>query len=241
MSEVTIKINKTTLFVVGGLLVGLAIGYVWGGLGNGPSLIAKNPGNNVIQNQPSGNTDSLTEPTPGITVSADDHIRGAKNPKVLLVEYSDFQCPYCQRFHPTMVQILANYPNDVATVYRHFPLSFHQNAQISAEASECAGEQNKFWELSDLMFEKGQSDGTGLNKADLKQYAKDLGLNTSKFNDCLDTNKMKDKVAKDYSSGTAAGISGTPGTIMIAPDGTQRLISGAVPYDQIKSLIDSVL
>jgi len=240
MSEVTIKINKTTLFVAGGLLVGLAVGYIWGGLGNNPDLLAKNTGNTVIDNQPTDNN-ALTEPTPGITVLADDHIRGAKNPKVLLVEYSDFQCPYCQKFKPTMTQILANYPNEIAIVYRHFPLSFHQNAQISAEASECAGEQNKFWEMHDVLFEKGQSDGTGLNKADLKQYAKDLKLNTIKFNDCLDTNKYKGEVTEDYSSGTSAGISGTPGTVMIAPDGAQRLISGAVPYEQIKSLIDSVL
>lgn len=86
-------------------------------------------------------------------VSKDDHIIGAKKPKVTLIEYSDFECPFCQRFHPTTKQILAKYPNDVALVYRHFPLeSIHQNAKGYAVASECAAQQDKFWEFADAIF-----------------------------------------------------------------------------------------
>ena len=88
-------------------------------------------------------------------VSKDDHIIGAKKPKVTLIEYSDFECPFCQRFHPTTKQLLEKYPNDVALVYRHFPLeSIHPNARAYAVASECAGQQGKLWEFADALFKK---------------------------------------------------------------------------------------
>jgi protein-disulfide isomerase len=87
-------------------------------------------------------------------VGKDENITGAKNAKVTLIEYSDFQCPYCQRFHPTVKQVLAKYPNDVRVVYRHFPLeSIHQFAKGYAIASECAAQQGKFWEFADALFQ----------------------------------------------------------------------------------------
>lgn len=176
-----------------------------------------------------------------ITINANDHIRGNKDAKITLVEFSDFQCPYCKRFHPTMQEIMKNYNGQVRWVYRNFPLSFHRNAQKSAEAAECAGDQGKFWEYADRLFTDGQSDGSGLNSKDLQKYAKDLNLDLNKFNDCVDSNKFANKIKADAASGRALGITGTPGTILIDKDGNTQLMKGSLPYSQIKAKIDSAL
>src|SRR3989338_7324058 len=128
---------------------------------------------------PSGATVSATAPSPTATaprpsgsgsaqnvrpVSAQDHIRGDSQAPVKIVEYSDIECPFCKRFHPTMQQVMAQYQGKVAWVYRHFPLSFHQNAEKEAEATECANElggDNKFWEYTDKLLDQTTSGGTG--------------------------------------------------------------------------------
>lgn len=176
-----------------------------------------------------------------ITINSNDHIKGEENAPITLVEFSDFQCPYCKRFYPTMEKVVKEFQGEVRWVYRHFPLGFHQNAQKAAEASECAGEQGKFWEFVDKAFENSQADGTGLNTEDLKKYAQELELDTGKFNECLSSGKFANKVKTDMASGQAAGVTGTPGTILIDEQGNTQLISGALPYSQIKSKIDSVL
>ncbi len=176
-----------------------------------------------------------------IAINSNDHIRGNKDAEITLVEFSDFQCPYCKRFHPTMQEILKDYAGQVRWVYRNFPLSFHRNAQKSAEAAECAGDQGKFWEYADRLFTDGQSDGSGLDNSDLQKYAKDLGLDLNKFNNCVDSNKFADKIKADAASGRAAGVTGTPGTVLIDKNGNTQLITGALPYSQIKAKIDSAL
>jgi len=241
MEEVTIKVNKNVLLTAAGLIIGIIIGF--GGAKLTGTTTANSGNNTTVAANTDTNTNTNTGTTadPNITLASGDHLRGAKNAQVVLVEYSDFQCPYCQKFHPTMKQVMANYGTKVAWVLRHFPLSFHVNAQVAAEASECASEQGKFWEFADKLFEKGQSDGTGLAKADLEKYAKDLGLNASKFNSCLSGNKYASVVSADQSTGSAAGVDGTPATILIDKNGKQQLISGAVPYEQLKSYIDAAL
>src|SRR3989338_1358113 len=125
------------------------------------------------------------------------HLRGSKDAPVKLVEYSDFECPYCKRHHPTLKQILAEYGDKVSLEYKHFPLSFHPNAQKAAEASECAGEQGKFWEFHDAIFE----DQVALGVTQYQQWAASTGLNTSKFNDCLDSGKYATKVQAESQEG----------------------------------------
>ena len=186
------------------------------------------------------NTAPTPTPTPtaaptkvDIAVAEDDFIRGDENAPVTLVEYSDFQCPYCGNVAPTIEQLLKDYEGQIKLVYRHYPLiSIHPNAQKAAEASECAGEQGKFWELHDKMF----ANQTALAVDNLKTFAKDLGLNTSQFNDCLDSGKYTSKVNDSVTEGSGYGVQGTPATFV---NGT--LVSGAQPISAFKSAIDSAL
>jgi len=167
-----------------------------------------------------------------------DHVRGDLNKAdIVLIEYSDFECPFCQRFHPTMQQVKDTYGDRVAWVYRHFPLSFHANAQPSAEAAECAGEQGKFWEYADKLFEMSPT----LDTASLLSYAKAVGLNESLFKTCVDSKKHAVKVTAQMSGGEIAGISGTPGTILLTKDGRSTIISGAQEFATVKATIDSYL
>ena len=120
-------------------------------------------------------------------VTKDDHIRGSMDADLVLVEYSDYECPFCKSFHPTMKQVIQEYGNKVAWVYRHYPLSFHQNAQKEAEASECVtelGGNDAFWKYTDLIFERTESNGTGFEIKDLKPLVEELGLDGNKFQQC---------------------------------------------------------
>lgn len=227
--------------MVAGLIVGAGLGYYAGAIRN--QATAKNTGGTqiVANNQPILPTDNGSAPVEKITLSKSDHITGAKNAQVVLVEYSDFQCPYCQKHYPAMKRIIQEYGNKVAWVYRHYPLSFHQNAQIAAEGSECAAEQGKFWEFADILSAKGQGDGTGLTPPDLEKYARDLGLNSEKFDSCLAGKKYASKVNADFASGGAAGVDGTPATILIDKNGNQKLIPGAISYEELKAKVQAAL
>lgn len=156
-----------------------------------------------------------------------------------IVEFSDFQCPFCQQFfNGAYKDIKTKYidTNKVKFIFRHYPLSFHKNAGISAEAAECANRQGKFWEYHDLLFAKAKPDGAGLNLADLKQYAKDLKLDTNKFNSCLDNGETKDAVKKDFEEGQRSGVNGTP-TIFV---GGVKLV-GAQPFTNFEKAIEEAL
>ncbi|MEK9130616.1 MAG: thioredoxin domain-containing protein [Patescibacteria group bacterium] len=179
---------------------------------------------------------TATAPTAAKTavpaVTSSDHIRGNKDAKVVLIEYADFQCPYCVRHHPNMEQLMEEYGDQIAWVYRHFPLSFHDDAQPAAVASECANEQGKFWEFADAMFVDGADLGTDFYVS----TATTLGLNVDSFKSCLSSGKYDDLIDAQQAAGSAAGVSGTPATYV---NGT--LVSGAVPYATLKSMVDAAL
>lgn len=159
--------------------------------------------------------------------------------KVVVAEFADFQCPYCKTFwNDTYTQIKKNYidTGKIVFEYRHYPLSFHVNAVKSAEAAECANSQGKFWPYYNLLFSKGQSDGTGLDTADLKSYAQDVGLDTAKFNKCLDSEQTKDIVDADTAEGVRLGISGTPSFLIGG-----KLVVGAQPYSVFQAAIEEAL
>ncbi len=177
-------------------------------------------------------------------VTDKDHILGDKNADVVLIEYSDFECPFCKRFHPTMKQVLQEYGDKVAWVYRHYPLSFHQNAQKEGEAVECAndlGGNEAFWKYTDKIFEKTESNGTGFALDKLVPLAEEIGLDKTAFQQCLDDGKYAKHVKEEFNTGTKAGVSGTPGTFIVTKNGKNDFVNGALPFEQLKQQIDAVL
>jgi len=150
----------------------------------------------------------LLEP-PRVKVSFDaTRIRGNPKAKVMIVEFSDFQCPYCRQVTTTLKNVLAKHPDQVALAFRDFPLqAIHPQAQGAAEASRCALEQGKFWEYHDLLF----SDQAGLEKTGLLASAKKLQLDEKQFDTCLSSGKFKAQIDQDTQDGRHAGVTGTPG------------------------------
>ena len=151
--------------------------------------------------------------------------------EVIITEYSDFECPYCQRAYPTVNQLKEKYGDKIAFEFKHFPLSFHANAQKAGEASECARDQGKFWEYHDVLFETKQLDVNSL-----KKHAADLGLNSAKFNACLDNGDKTSKVQQDFQEGQQAGVRGTP-TFFI----NGNPLVGAQPIANFEAIIDKLL
>lgn len=203
----------------------------------------------AVQDQaanPSPADNELTEPVVGqvAPVTSRDHLRGNSSAKVTLIEYSDFECPYCKRFHDTMKQVVAAYSSKVKWVYRHYPLEFHANAQKEAEASECAyelGGHEKFWQYADKIYERTTSNGTGFALTDLPKLAKELGLNQKNFETCLNSGKYRDYVSQAASQAQVAGIQGTPGAVLITAKDEKRLIKGALPLEMMEQIIDEAL
>lgn len=169
-----------------------------------------------------------------VSIDGTDRCMGPDNAKITLVEFTDFQCPFCGRARPTIDQLLETYKQDLKYCYRDFPLSFHQDAQLAAVASQCGFEQGseKGWKYFRNLFNNQRA----LKSTNLKQYAKEMGLNTEPFNQCLDTQKFLSKVQKDLQEGIQAGVSGTPGFFV-----NGILLSGAQPFANFKEIIDEEL
>ncbi len=178
-------------------------------------------------------------PRPSIDMDAlvgdDDPVLGNEDAPVTIIEWSDFQCPFCARFHTqTFSQIEEQYikTGKVRFVYRDYPLPFHSNAQKAAEAGQCAHEQGKFWEMHDKIFANQGS----MSVSNYKKWADELGLDTGEFKDCLDSGKTAEETAKDLREGSGAGISGTPGFLV-----NGRLVSGAQPFSAFQAAIEAAL
>lgn len=165
----------------------------------------------------------------------DDPVLGDEDAPVTIIEFSDFQCPFCKRFYDeTFDRIKEEYvrTGKVKIVYRDFPLDFNPDAQKAAEAGECADDQGQFWAMHDMIFDNQEN----IKVDDLKGYAEDLGLDTEEFNDCLDSGKHTEEVKADLNDGATGGVSGTPAFFI---DG--ELISGAQPFEVFKAVIDAAL
>lgn len=229
-----------------GLFLGVAVAaaagfsglfaYVWKGgtFASGPTALGAAP------TAPTAPTDNANDYPPAVlTQEVDakrDHILGNKNAKVTIVEYSDFECPFCQRHEPTVKQALTEFPKDVRLVYRHYPLdAIHPNAQLAAQASECAaklGGDSAFWKMHDELF---AAQTTGLSKDVFIQLAKKVGVNESSFTSCLDSGEMAGRVAEDVASGNDSGVQGTPATYVNG----QGVDGGAVPYSTLKAALQA--
>ncbi|HKV12174.1 MAG TPA: thioredoxin domain-containing protein [Thermoanaerobaculia bacterium] len=167
-----------------------------------------------------------------VEVAATGPSKGPENAPVTIVEFSDFQCPFCSRVIPSLNQVKEKYGDKVRIVFRQYPLPFHQQAQKAAEASLCAHEQGKFWQLHDAMFANQQALGVD----QLKAKAAELGLNADSFNSCLDSSKYAAQISADMKEGSAAGVNGTPAMFI-----NGRFVNGAVPFEEIDSVIKDEL
>lgn len=232
------------------LLIGMIVGYVAGNVSAGGIATARTaPPSVAAAPSPSAPSPAPVVPTAAPSVIPvdfeKDHIRGSLKAEVALIEYSDFECPYCKRAHPTYKQLLEQNGSKVMWVYRHYPLSFHQNAAKEAEAVECANElggNTIFWKYTDLIFDRTTSGGTGIALDQLAPMAKELGLNEAKFQNCLDSGKYAQHAQDDESGGSRSGISGTPGTIVLnLKTQKNQVVSGAVPVANFQAAIDAVL
>ena len=164
--------------------------------------------------------------------AADSPAQGPASAPIELIEFSDFQCPYCYRAHPTVKLVLNTYGDKIRFVYRNYPLPNHPNAHPAAEAAQCANEQGKFWAFHDRLFD----DQSKLADADLKASAAALGLDAGKFNACFESHKYKAKVDADMQAGNEAGVNGTPAFFI-----NGRMLSGAQPFEEFKKVIDEEL
>jgi len=179
------------------------------------------------------NVTSYLEPVRTTVATAGFPTRGPANAAVTIVEFSDFECPYCGGLYPTLKNIEKNYQENLRIVYRQFPLvSIHPHAQKAAEASLCANEQGQFWQLHDAMF----TDQANLEIPDLKEKAAKLMLNAAEFNGCLDSNKYAPVIKSEILEGAKVGVNGTPSLFI-----NGRFLSGDQPYEDIAKIIDDEL
>lgn len=234
----------TPVLLVASIFLAFAVGVLWQKVQN----LEKGGSGTTTAGQvaaPSAPTDVSGKLTaeqvknvPKVTDS--DHIRGNKNAKVFLIEYSDLQCPYCEKFHPTGQQIVDQYGDKVAWVYRHFPLEqIHPYARDAAMASECVSHlsgNDTFWKFVDEVF---SDQNTYLT--DLQSAATKVGVNGSEFKACFDAKKYASVIDNDYQNGITAGVTGTPANFILNDKGEGWLIPGAIPFDQIKITIDQAL
>lgn len=236
-----------------GLISGLAIMFVVGFfvlLGVVLTGNSQSSGNNITANNKAPNP---TAPNPTLggdsgtiniqPVSSDDWVKGDKNAKISIIEFSDTECPFCKRFHSTMNQVLSQYDGQVNWIYRHFPLtSLHPNAAKEAEATECAGElggNDGFWAYTDRLFEITPSNN-GLQLSQLPEIAGDVGLDVGKFQECLDSSRYASKVQDHGRQAQTAGGRGTPYSVILAGD--QKVpVNGALPFEQVKSMLDALI
>jgi protein-disulfide isomerase len=177
-------------------------------------------------------------------VSSTEHILGNPNARVVIVEYSDSECPFCKVFHETMHAVMSKYGDKVAWVYRQYPIpSLHPKAPKESEAMECAWEQGGndiFWKFTNQVFVRTNSNNS-LDPAELPKIAGELGLDVKAFNSCVTSGKYTDKVDSDISDGEAAGVSGTPSSFILVDGKLVDTIQGAYPFQDVVQKIDAVL
>ncbi len=214
--------------IVAGLLVAGAV-YFGGNKAPAGSLTGAQP----------ANTAGVVAP-----VSDKDHILGSKDAQVVVIEYSDFECPWCKVFHATMHQVLSSYGDKVAWVYRQSPIAqLHPKAAKESEASECATEQGgntAFWKFADKIFEVTESNNK-LDPAQLPGIATLIGLDVKTFNTCLSSGKYTSKIQADVAAASKAGMQGTPFSVIMVKGKAVGTINGYKPFEGVKAQIDALL
>lgn len=190
---------------------------------------------NTVATAPQTSLDSIKP------IQPTDHVLGDPKAKVVIVEYSDTECPFCKNFHSTLSQIVADYKGQVAWVYRHFPV--HSKSVNEGEALECAAElggNSAFWSYTSKVFEQTNSNDS-LDPAALPQIAKDIGLDVTKFNTCLSSGKYEQKINQDRQDVISAGAQGTPYSVIFVSGQKIPITQGAIPYAGMKNIIDTAI
>ncbi len=202
------------------LVVGITIFAIWN--------VATSPTGIPAQNTQGLLTEQITDT---------DWTKGAKNPKITLVEYSDFQCPACGAYYPTIEKVFEEYKDRLSFTYRHFPLPQHKNALFASYASEAAGNQGKFWEMHNIIFEH-QSDWSEETSAEkiFEGYAKDIGLDISLFKTDTKSVVTKNNVSHDKETGLSAGVNSTPSFYL-----NGKKMQNPRGYEEFKALIEYAL
>ena len=222
--------------VIAGLLIAGAVFMK----GDSPPQVADNTVPQQ-QQQPLAPPDTTNVVRP---VTSEDHILGSLDAPVKIVEYSDFECPFCKRIHPTLGQIVDEFGGDqVAWVYRHFPLdSLHPvKARLEAVTSECVAElggNDAFWRFTNRFYELTPSNNRTDTDVVLPQIVSELGLSQAAVDECIESGRYDQQVQDDVENGFATGGNGTPWSVVIAPNGKTFGLSGAQPYQQIKALVE---
>ena len=221
--------------IVSGILIASAVFF--GGGRNAP-----NTQPTQAAPQPTGSTDNVN------SLTKEDHVRGNPDAPVKIIEYSDFECPFCKRFHTTMQQILDEYGKDgqVAWVYRHFPLDqLHPvKARLEAITSECVAElagNDAFWQFTDKFFSVTPSNNRTDVDIVLPKIIEELGISQSLIDDCVTSGKYDQHIQDDIENAVATGGRGTPWSIIVGPDGKTFPLSGAQPYQAVKQLVEIAL
>ncbi len=178
-------------------------------------------------------------------IETTDHLRGNPDAPIVILEYSDLECPFCKLFNNTMLQIMEEFSpsGQVAWVYRHFPLRIHPKASIEAEAAECVAElggEDAFWEYHDRIFEVTPSNN-GLDLAQLPQLAIETGVNATDFTNCLESHRHQQRIEDDSQNAIDSGATGTPFNVLYDRDGKPHFLGGAVPLEDLRALIQSLL
>lgn len=192
--------------------------------------------NNIVDNTDIDFSDIIIRP-----ISPDEHILGNINAEIMIVEYSDTECPFCKRFHTTMNEIVKNNGDKVAWVYRHYPIpQLHKKAFLEAEATECAWEQGgntQFWNFTNELYKRTQSNDS-LEVTELPKIAGDIGINVESFNACLLSGKYTSKVEADIMDGQLVGVRGTPTSFVLQNGVMVDVIEGAQPIEIVQEKID---
>jgi len=194
-----------------------------------------------------GNVVSEKQETKGPKeITSNDHILGNPEAPLTLIVFTDLECPWCKKFHETVLQMMDEYGKQgkVRLVFRHFPLdALHQKSRKEAEASECAadlGGNEKFWQYVNRIFEITPSND-GLDPAELPKIAAYVGLDKTKFTECLNSGKFAGKVQENYNDAIASGGQGTPYFVIINEKGEKFPFSGYLPFSQLKIVLDQLL
>jgi len=222
-------------FVTGvALLAIVSVFYLIGPTTDGES---KDEGTNspvvVVEDDPDPVNPVVDAPSNVPAISADEFVYGDINAAVQVIEYTDFQCPYCVRHHPNVKTLLEEFDGQVAYTIRQFPLtSIHPQAVPAAAAALCAGEQGKYFEYADMLFENQ----TALADGVYETWAAEFGLDTTAFTTCFEGDAVQAKIQADMASGSSTGVRGTPATFI-----NGKLISGAVPYATLKAEVEAGL